>query len=252
MTRPIRLLLVDDHPLFTEGLQELLAFHHDLDVVGVADSAEEALTQIGQLAPDVILMDLQMPGLDGIAATRRIAAHHPATAVLALTMYDDDASVFAVLRAGARGYVLKGAHQAELIAAIRAVFRGEAVFGAQVTDWVLAHFATPRAEQPRSPSSPTASAKSSPRSRPGRQPVPSPHTSPSHPRPCATTYQTCSPNCPSPTEPRRSCALARPDSSNRRRVCRQSGWQSPGRLPPLVHVPGPVTVTQRLATLAKQ
>jgi DNA-binding NarL/FixJ family response regulator len=148
MTRPIRLLLVDDHPLFTEGLQELLAFHDDLDVVGVADSADRALTQIGQLAPDVILMDLQMPGLDGIAATRRIAAHHPATAVLALTMYDDDASVFAVLRAGARGYVLKGAHQAELVAAIRAVSRGEAVFGAQVADRVLAHFAIPRSEQP--------------------------------------------------------------------------------------------------------
>jgi len=151
MTRPIRLLLVDDHPLFTEGLQELLAFHDDLDVVGVADSADRALTQIGQLAPDVILMDLQMPGLDGIAATRRIAAHHPAIAVLALTMYDDDASVFAVLRAGARGYVLKGAHQAELVAAIRAVARGEAVFGAQVADRVLAHFTAPPARRPPLP-----------------------------------------------------------------------------------------------------
>jgi DNA-binding NarL/FixJ family response regulator len=151
MTSPIRLLLVDDHPLFTEGLRELLAFHHDLDVVGVTDSADEALTQIGPLAPDVILMDLQMPGLDGVAATRRITAHHPATAVLALTMYDDDASVLAVLRAGARGYVLKGAHQAELVAAIRAVARGEAVFGAQVADRVLAHFTTPPAQRPALP-----------------------------------------------------------------------------------------------------
>ena len=103
MTGPIRLLLVDDHPLFTEGLRELLAFHDDLDVVGVTDSADKALTQIGPLAPDVVLMDLQMPRLDGVAATRRITARHPATAVLALTMYDDDASVLAVLRAGARG-----------------------------------------------------------------------------------------------------------------------------------------------------
>ena len=148
MTGPIRLLLVDDHPLFTEGLRELLAFHDDLDVVGVTDSADKALTQIGPLAPDVVLMDLQMPGLDGVAATRRITARHPATAVLALTMYDDDASVLAVLRAGARGYVLKGAHQAELVAAIRAVARGEAVFGAQVADRVLAHFTTPPAQRP--------------------------------------------------------------------------------------------------------
>jgi DNA-binding NarL/FixJ family response regulator len=148
MTRPIRLLLVDDHPLFTEGLQELLAFHDDLDVVGVTDSAAKALTEIGRLGPDVVLMDLQMPGLDGITATRRITAHHPATAVLALTMSDDDASVFAVLRAGARGYVLKGAHQAELVAAIRAVSRGEAVFGAQVADRVLARFAAPATEAP--------------------------------------------------------------------------------------------------------
>jgi DNA-binding NarL/FixJ family response regulator len=141
-------MLVDDHPLFTEGLRELLAFHDDLDVVGVTDSADKALTQIGPLAPDVVLMDLQMPGLDGVAATRRITARHPATAVLALTMYDDDASVLAVLRAGARGYVLKGAHQAELVAAIRAVARGEAVFGAQVADRVLAHFTTPPARRP--------------------------------------------------------------------------------------------------------
>ena len=151
MTGPIRLLLVDDHPLFTEGLRELLGFHDDLDVVGVTDSADKALTQIGPLAPDVILMDLQMPGLDGVAATRRVTARHPATAVLALTMYDDDASVLAVLRAGARGYVLKGAHQAELVAAIRAVARGEAVFGAQVADRVLAHFTTPPAQRPALP-----------------------------------------------------------------------------------------------------
>jgi DNA-binding NarL/FixJ family response regulator len=89
-----------------------------------------------------------MPGLDGIDATRRITAHHPDVAVLALTMYDDDASVFAVLRAGARGYILKGAHQSELIAAIRAVARGEAVFGAQVADRVLGYFAAPRPQRP--------------------------------------------------------------------------------------------------------
>lgn len=146
MNRPVRLLLVDDHALFTDGLRELLSFHDDLEVVGTAESAEQALTEVRRLAPDLVLMDLHLPGLDGASATRRIIHHHPATAVLVLTMYDDDASLFAVLRAGARGYLLKGAHQAEFIAAIRAVARGEAVFGAQVADRVLAHFAHP---QPR-------------------------------------------------------------------------------------------------------
>jgi DNA-binding NarL/FixJ family response regulator len=99
MTRPIRLVLVDDHPLFAQSLRDLLAFPDNLDVVGVTDSAGKALIQIGPLAPGVVLIDLQMPGLDGVAATRRIAARHPATAVLALTMYDDDASVSAILPA---------------------------------------------------------------------------------------------------------------------------------------------------------
>ncbi|GAB3307803.1 response regulator transcription factor [Geodermatophilus aquaeductus] len=140
----VSLLLVDDHALFTEGLRELLSFHRDLEVVGTAASAEEALSEVRRLTPDVVLMDLHLPGLDGATATRRITGQHPATAVLVLTMLEDDASVFAVLRAGARGYVLKGAHQAELVEAIRAVARGEAVFGAQVADRVLAHFSHPQ------------------------------------------------------------------------------------------------------------
>ena len=143
MTAPIRLLLVDDHALFTEGLRELLSFHDDLDVIGTTNSGERALVEIARLVPDVVLMDMQMPGLDGIETTRRITAHHPDVAVLALTMYDDDGPVFAVLRAGARGYVLKGAHQSELIAAVRAVARGEAVFGAQVADRVLVTATSP-------------------------------------------------------------------------------------------------------------
>src|SRR4051812_29413606 len=142
--RRVRLLLVDDHALFTEGLRELLSFHEDLKVVGTAASAEEALTEVRRLAPDVVLMDLHLPGVDGATATRRITGAHPATAVLVLTMLEDDASVFTVLRAGARGYVLKGAHQAELVEGIRAVARGEAVFGAAVADRVLAHFSNPQ------------------------------------------------------------------------------------------------------------
>jgi DNA-binding NarL/FixJ family response regulator len=148
---PIRILLVDDHQLFTEGLTELLSFHDDLSVVGASSSGERALVEVAALHPDVVLMDLQMPGLDGVSAIRHITAHHRSTAVLALTMYDDDASVFAVLRAGARGYVLKGAHQDELVAAIRAVARGEAVFGARVADRVLAHFSAASTQVPALP-----------------------------------------------------------------------------------------------------
>lgn len=151
MNTPIRILLVDDHRLFTEGLTELLSFHDDLSVVGASSSGERALAEVATLHPDVVLMDLQMPGLDGVSATRHITAHHRSTAVLALTMYDDDASVFAVLRAGARGYVLKGAHQDELVAAIRAVARGEAVFGARVADRVLAHFSAASTQEPALP-----------------------------------------------------------------------------------------------------
>jgi DNA-binding NarL/FixJ family response regulator len=151
MTGPIRLLLVDDHVLFAEGLRELLSFHDDLEIAGIADSGERAVAAVASLNPQVVLMDLHMPGSDGISATRRIAARHPQTAVLALTMYEDDASVLAVLRAGARGYLLKGAHQAELVAAIRAVARGEAVFGAAVADRVLNYVAARHPEPPALP-----------------------------------------------------------------------------------------------------
>ncbi|MGY1620304.1 response regulator [Geodermatophilus sp. SYSU D00691] len=149
MTGPskVRVLVVDDHALFAEGLRELLCFHDDLEVVGIAGSAEQALVDAPRLAPDVVLMDLHMPGLDGVAATRRLTARSPRPAVLALTMYDDDASLFAVLRAGARGYVLKGAHQEELVSAIRAVARGEAVFDARVADRVLSHVGAVTAAQ---------------------------------------------------------------------------------------------------------
>jgi len=147
----ITVMLVDDHALFTAGLHELLKFYDDVTVVSTVDSGDLALVEVQRLAPDVVLMDLQMPGLDGVAATRRITERHPRTAVLALTMHDDDASVFAVLRAGARGYILKGAHQDELIAAIRAVNRGEAVFGTNVADRVLRYFAAPRPVDPPLP-----------------------------------------------------------------------------------------------------
>ena len=151
MCAAIRVMLVDDHALFTEGLRELLSFYDDIEVVAAVDSGDRALVEVARLTPDVVLMDLQMPGLDGVAATRRISASQSSTAVLALTMYEDDASVFAAMRAGARGYLLKGAHTDELVAAIRAVARGEAVFGASVADRVLAFFAAPRPASPPLP-----------------------------------------------------------------------------------------------------
>jgi DNA-binding NarL/FixJ family response regulator len=144
VSTPTRVFLVDDHALFTEGLRELLTFHDDIEVVGTSDSGDRALADVAHLLPDVVLMDLAMPGLDGIAATRRLTAHHPDIAVLVLTMSEDDSSVFAALRAGARGYLLKGAHQIELVASIRAVARGEAVFGARIADQVLQYFTAPR------------------------------------------------------------------------------------------------------------
>jgi DNA-binding NarL/FixJ family response regulator len=109
--------------------------------VGEAASGDEAVAQAATLAPDVILMDLQMPGLNGVEATRRILAAAPQRAVLMLTMFDDDDSVFAAMRAGARGYVLKGGRQAEILRAIQAVAQGDAIFGPGVARQVIGYFA---------------------------------------------------------------------------------------------------------------
>jgi DNA-binding NarL/FixJ family response regulator len=135
-----RLLVVDDHPAYRRGLDLMLADAADITVVGEADTGEKALEQAAALAPDVILMDLRMPGLDGIEATRRLTRSGSAAAVVVLTMFQDDDSVFAAMRAGARGYLLKGAEQDEIIRAIRAVAAGEAIFGPEIAQRVIAHF----------------------------------------------------------------------------------------------------------------
>jgi DNA-binding NarL/FixJ family response regulator len=114
----------------------------DIEIVGEADTGERALEQAAEHAPDVILMDLRMPGLDGIEATRRLTRSGSSAAVVVLTMFQDDDSVFAAMRAGARGYVLKGAEQDEIVRAIRAAAAGEAIFGAEVAQRVIAHFTT--------------------------------------------------------------------------------------------------------------
>lgn len=134
-------LIADDHPLVLSGLRALLETLDGVEVVGEAVDGREAVRIAISLRPDVAVVDLQMPELDGVEATRQIAARLPATAVLVLTMHDDDASVFAAIRAGARGYLLKGAGQEDVARAIAAVSRGEAIFGPSVAGRVLKFFA---------------------------------------------------------------------------------------------------------------
>jgi DNA-binding NarL/FixJ family response regulator len=122
--QPLRVVLADDHPMFRHGVAALLSATPDLVVVGEAETGEEAVAIADQLEPDIIVMDIQMPGMRGIEATRRIVARHPQMAILMLTMFEDDASVFLAMRAGARGYVLKDAEKDELLRAIRAVGAG--------------------------------------------------------------------------------------------------------------------------------
>jgi DNA-binding NarL/FixJ family response regulator len=130
-------LVVDDHPLFRDGLVALLATIPDIDVIAAVGSGAEAIDVAARRQPDVVLMDLNLPGVPGLEATRRIVAGGGDTAVLVLTMVDDDDSVLTALQVGARGYVLKGASQEEVLAAIRTVAAGGAVFGQRVAERVL-------------------------------------------------------------------------------------------------------------------
>ncbi|MFH1474615.1 MAG: response regulator transcription factor [Chloroflexota bacterium] len=139
-----RVLIADDHASFRSGLRALLGTAGDMVVVGEAGTGDEAVQRTTELQPDVVLMDLNMPGMDGLEATRRIVDAAPHVAVLVVTMYDDDDSVFNAVRAGARGYVLKGAQRAELLRAVRAVVSGEAIFGPGVARRLMAYFARPR------------------------------------------------------------------------------------------------------------
>jgi DNA-binding NarL/FixJ family response regulator len=137
-----RILIADDHALFRSGLRALFESLEGIEVVGEAVNGREAVELAEQLQPDIVLMDIQMPEMDGIEATRRLAASRPATAVLVLTMHEDDESVFSAMRAGARGYLLKGAAQDDVSRAIMAVGRGEAIFGPAVATQILKFFTT--------------------------------------------------------------------------------------------------------------
>lgn len=138
MTDPIRVLIADDHPLFRDGLTALLTDGPDTDLAGTATTGTEAVDLARQTQPDVVVMDLHMPGLNGIEATRRIVADSPHIAVLVLTMFDDDDSIFAALRAGARGYLLKGADRDQIRCGIHAAANGE--IGADLAAKMLGYF----------------------------------------------------------------------------------------------------------------
>jgi DNA-binding NarL/FixJ family response regulator len=138
----LRIFVAEDHPLFRRGVVSLLSSVPDFEVVGEATSGGEAVERATRLQPDVVLMDLQMPGGNGIEATREIARKSPDVRVLVVTLFEDDDSVFMALRAGARGYILKDADEEELARAIRAVGRGEAIFSPAVAERVLAYFAS--------------------------------------------------------------------------------------------------------------
>ena len=145
---PVRLLLVDDQALFREALTTLLGVRDEVEVVGEAGDGAEALRRTAELAPDVVLMDLRMPVLDGVAATRRLAIEHPQVRVIALTTFDDDEDVFAALRAGAVGYLLKDVSSARLVEAVVTAARGGSVLEPSVAAKVVARVARMPADEP--------------------------------------------------------------------------------------------------------
>ena len=147
----VRVLIADDHPVFRFGLRTLLKADPAMEVVGEAMNGEDAIAQAASLHPDVILMDLNMPEMNGIEAIRRILADHPQVHILVLTMFEDDDSVFAAMRAGARGYLLKGAEGAETLQAIHIVSSGEAIFSPAIAQRLMQYFGAPRLPGPSQP-----------------------------------------------------------------------------------------------------
>ncbi|MBD3782912.1 MAG: response regulator transcription factor [Micrococcales bacterium] len=145
MSEPVGVLVVDDHPVFREGFAALLASIDEVRVLGTASTGAEALDKVATLAPDVVVMDVQMPELDGIEATRRLAAEHPDVGVVVLTMSEEDATIFDAVRAGARGYLLKGAEPDEVVRAVTTVAAGGVVFGAVLASRIAEFFARPPA-----------------------------------------------------------------------------------------------------------
>ena len=142
----IRVLIADDHALFRYGVRAMLASEDDFEVVGEAATGEEAVALAAELGPDVVLMDVQMPGINGIEATRRVVERDPDVGVVVVTMFEENDSVFATMRAGARGYVLKGADADEVVKVVRAVADGEAHFGPEIARRLMGFFSAPKPE----------------------------------------------------------------------------------------------------------
>lgn len=138
----MRIVIAEDHPMFRSGVRGLLATTDDLQIIGEAATGEEALKLAGELQPDLMLMDIRMPGMNGIEATQAIKERYPAIEVLVLTMYHDDQSVFTAMRVGAKGYVLKDADENELLQAIRMVGSGRAVFSSEIAERMMHYFAS--------------------------------------------------------------------------------------------------------------
>jgi DNA-binding NarL/FixJ family response regulator len=143
-----RVLIADDHPLFRHGIRGLLDATPDFEAIGEVTNGDDVITQADELQPDVILMDIHMPGVNGIEATRRILHAHPQIRVLMVTMFEDDASVFTAMRAGAHGYVLKDAQKEDLLRAIRAVGSGEAIFSPAIASRMISFFNSARPVTP--------------------------------------------------------------------------------------------------------
>ncbi|GAB3740841.1 response regulator transcription factor [Amycolatopsis oliviviridis] len=156
MFAPLRVLVVDDHPAFRTAICAMLDGTHGIEVVGQAADGLTAVTEAGRLEPDVILMDLNLPDLDGVEATRRIVDAGPHTGVLMLTMFENEAAVFAAMRAGARGYLLKGARNEQVVRAVRVIGDGEAIFSPAIATQVLSLLGT---ETPRDESFPQLTAR---------------------------------------------------------------------------------------------
>ncbi|MBV6449459.1 MAG: Transcriptional regulatory protein DegU [Anaerolineales bacterium] len=144
----IRLMIADDHKLFREGIKALLAITDDIEIVGEAEDGESALKKCQELEPDVILMDINMPGLNGIQVTGQILEKQPQTRIVMLTMLEDDASIFHAMRAGARGYLLKGADPTEVLSVIRAAAEGQALFGPAIATRLMNYFKELSAKPP--------------------------------------------------------------------------------------------------------
>lgn len=142
--KTIRVLLADDHPFFLYGVSTYLKTVHEIEIVGEANSGEDVVNQAKQLNPDVILMDIRMPGMNGIEATKKIKQSNPETNILIFTMFKDDQSVFTAMRMGAKGYILKDAGKEEIIRAIKTIAAGEAIFSAEIAAKMVHYFSSTR------------------------------------------------------------------------------------------------------------